>query len=466
MPIHGMKLLSKAIENNDARVFERFRVEEYHFLTKAERRIFRFIQEYAKRNQGRAPNHIEVAAQFPEFEYYPETAESYEYLSQCLKDDWAKAELVRLFQGNAGPKDPGKKDEFLGSLLHERDGKQLVEWLQEEIQRVKLGTDVLLKVGKSLKHDSEWFLKEYNDRAKGTSLRIWKSAFATINDEIGGYTSGNMYTWYGRSGRGKSVFTLREALAAALQGAVVLIWSLEMPTYEVYARAYSMLSALKGVYTAKIEGVNYEVGFGNREILQGQLDERFRPAFEKFVREDLREMLGGGDLIVRGLDDPYFNGRTVRDLEADINATGAQVVVVDPFYYMDYEQNTSRVKGGDAANTSKKLRALAGKLKIVLHVITQAEEVRDDRDDDGNRELRPPRRAEIQKTKAVLHDATNTFGIDTIDGQGIIELGKGRSGGEGVQVEILYLPQHGIVRDLAEENSEVGNYFDIDAILS
>jgi len=115
---------------------------------------------------------------------------------------------------------------------------------------------------------------------------------------------------------------------------------------------------------------------------------------------------------------------------------------------MTYEANTSKTAGGDAANTSKKLRHLAGRTKTVIHVITQSEEVRNERDADGNRELMPPTRAEIKKTKAVLEDATNTFGIDTLDGRGVIEIGKGRHGGEGVRVEVVYLPNYGIVQEV------------------
>jgi replicative DNA helicase len=471
MGIHGMKLISKVIEANDPKLLDRFKVEPHHFATAEEQRIARFIREYAERNRGNAPNHVEVAAQFEGFEFYPQTAETSEYLAQQVKDAWAKAEILRVIQGQAANNDPNsranKKDgQYLSKILNERGGAELLDWLQDELQRVKIGTNVRVKVGQSIKNDTEWFLDQYRERAAGLTLRAWRSAFPTINEEIGGYLSGNMFTWYGRSGRGKSVFVLREALAAAMQGATVLFWALEMPAYEVYARAYSMLSAEKGIYTAKIAGTDYRAGFSNSDILRGQLDEKFAPLFEKFLKEELREILKG-DLIVRALDDEGFSGQRVKDLEADIETVGADVVVVDPFYYMDYERNTSKTKGGDAAATSEKIRKLAGRTKTVIHVITQAEEVRDDRDEEGNRELRAPRRAEIQKTKAVLHDASNTFGIDTLDGQGIIELGKGRSGGEGAKVEVLYLPNYGIVKEASEAGAHTtddAEFFDLDKV--
>jgi replicative DNA helicase len=125
---------------------------------------------------------------------------------------------------------------------------------------------------------------------------------------------------------------------------------------------------------------------------------------------------------------------------------------------MDYEANTSKVAGGDVANTSKRIRRLAGLTGAVIHVITQADEVKDDRDDEGNRELRAPKRAEIKKTKAVLEDASCVLGIDTLDGAGIIELGKGRNGGEGTQIEVLYLPNFGIVKEINTGESAVSQF--------
>jgi replicative DNA helicase len=225
------------------------------------------------------------------------------------------------------------------------------------------------------------------------------------------------------------------------------------------ARAYSSISARAGIVNANIEGVNYEAGFENRALLTGGLSDEFEAGFEVFLLQLAEGEHLPGNITVRAADDVDFFNRGVKQLEADILATKADVVVVDPIYLMDYEANTSKVAGGDVANTSKRIRRLAGLTGSVIHVITQADEVKDDRDDEGNRELRAPKRAEIKKTKAVLEDAANVFGIDTLDGAGIIEIGKGRNGGEGTQVEVLYLPNYGIVREVATGEA-VASQFD------
>ena len=441
---YGEMLLSKVIDNNDVQALARFGVNETDFATQGERETFKFITGYAEKNRGNAPDYRTVVAQCKEFTYLPNVEDSYEYLTKQIKSHSIKVGLKELIEGELPENFKGK------------DGHALADWLIEQATNIKQRANFRTKVGTDLKNETSKFLEEYRKRKAGESFKIWKSKFPTINKHVGGYLSGNVYTWYGRSGRGKSVFTMEEAIESAVQGATVLIWAMEMSEFEWLARAYSSLSARQGVFTATIDGVDYEAGFENKALLMGKLDEQWEAKFEEFLRT-LNQNLKG-EIIIRAVDHADFYKRSARELESDILQTKADVVVIDPIYYMDYEANTSKTAGGDVANTSKKLRHIAGHTKAVIHVITQAEEVKDDTDEEGNRELRPPKRAEIKKTKAVLEDATNTFGIDTVDGRGIIEIQKGRNGGEGKQVEILYLPSYGLVKEI--ETGDLASQFD------
>ncbi len=432
---YGEQLLSKVIDANDPSALTRHDIREEHFGTEAERKAFRFIRDYAAANGGAAPDYRTVAAEVAGFTYMPEVADSFEWLARKVKEDAGKRSQYAFFTGR-------EFNEKYASLPPEK----FAEWVTEELAKITDRTRIRTKVGTDLKRDTDAFLEEYRKRKEGRSFKIWRSKFPTINREIGGYLSGNLYTWYGRSGRGKSIFTMEEAIEGAFQGATVLIWAMEMSRFEWMARAYSSISARLGVCNAQIDGVDYEAGFENRALLAGKLTEEFERGFEAFLAR-LNDVVPG-TIIVRAVDDPDFTSRRVRDLEADIIATKADVVVIDPYYYMTYEANTSKTAGGDAAETSKKLRALAGRTQTVIHGITQAEEVRDDKDDEGNRELRPPTRAELKKSKAFLEDSALTLGIDTLDGIGVIQLNKGRNGGEGVTVEVVYLPNYGIVKEL------------------
>jgi hypothetical protein len=435
MSAYGEMILSRVVDEGTVEPLIKYGITADDMPTQVEKDALAFIVKYAEQNGGKAPSYAELA-QNTEVTYIPQVSDSYEYLAQQLKAQSAKLQALKMLQEEAPKK------------FSELDGNSFLEWLTEQSVRIKMGTQVRKNVGVSVVNDTNRFLEEYERRKAGESFRIWKSKFPTINREIGGYFSGNMYTWYGRSGRGKSVFTLEEAIESAFQGATVLIWAMEMSEFEIYARAYSSISAREGVMTATIDGVDYEAGFENRALLTAQLDDAYMAGFKTFL-STLNQIVPG-NIIVRAADHVDFEDRSVKALEADILNTKADVVVIDPFYYLDYDANTSRTAGGDAAATSKKLRKLAGRTRTVIHVITQADEVKDDKGEDGERELRPPSRAEIKKTKAVLEDAAAVFGIDTVarDGLGVIHAGKGRAGGEDATAEILYLPSYGIVREM------------------
>ncbi|NMF00048.1 AAA family ATPase [Aneurinibacillus aneurinilyticus] len=436
MSAYGEMILSRVVDEGTVEPLVKYGITADDMPTQAEKDALAFIVKYAEHNGGKAPSYAELA-QNTEVTYIPQVSDSYDYLVRQLKANAARLQALKMLQEEAPKK------------FSELDGNAFLDWLTDESIRIKMGTQVRKNVGVSVVNDTNRFLEEYERRKAGESFRIWKSKFPTINREIGGYFSGNMYTWYGRSGRGKSVFTLEEAIESAFQSATVLIWAMEMSEFEIYARAYSSISARSDVgITATIDGVDYAAGFENRALLTAQLDEAYMGGFKAFLAK-INEIVPG-NIIVRAADHEDFEDRSVRALEADILATKADVVVVDPFYYLDYDANTSRTAGGDAAATSKKLRKLAGRTKTVIHVITQADEVRDDKGEDGERELRPPSRAEIKKTKAVLEDAAAVFGIDTVarDGLGVIYAGKGRAGGEDATAEILYLPSYGIVREM------------------
>lgn len=432
---YGEQLLSQVIDSNDVQAFIRFNIEESDFPTGAERQAYRFISDYAEQNGGQAPSYATYIAENPDMVYIPDVTDSFAYMARQLKSFAAKLQTKTLIEQDF-PK-----------IFAEHDGITAVEMLKQRAEGIIENTCVRTEVGTNVKKAGEAFLTEYRKRKDGKSFRIWKSKFPTINKEIGGYLSGNMYTWYGRSGRGKSVFTMEEALDAAVQGATVLVWAMEMSAYEWMARAYSSLSARKGLVQAEVNGERFAAGFENKSMLMGKLPESFEESLCGFLSQ-VSELVSG-DIILRAADDRDFENRSLRSLESDIVALKPDVVIIDPFYYLDYERNTSKTAGGDAAATSMRLRRLAGRYGIVTHVITQADEVKTREDDEGNRELNPPQRGEIKKTKQVLEDAVNVFGIDSVskEGRGMITIGKGRNGGEDTVVEVVYLPNYGIVRE-------------------
>jgi len=440
MPRHALLLLNKAINEDNVNALKLYNIGRHDMPTEVERKALSFIETYAEQNGGKTPSYALVADTIDGFEYVPEVSDTYDYLAKHVKAHAAKTYILDMFDVPEG----GQMTEF-ERKLNELDGHEFIDdWLTPRIESIKMRTSVREKVGTDIKTGGETFLEEYRRRKLGESFRIWKSKFSAI----GSYISGNVYTVYGKSGRGKSVLTLEDAMHVAQQGANVLIWAMEMSLFEVMVRAYVSLSGDMEIANKVIDGVDMAVGFDSDAIRHGTLGDEYEQALEAFLKS-IDELLPG-NVTIRAVDDEDFSGRSLRDLEADIEATKADFVVIDPFYYLDYEANTSRTAGGGAAETSKKLRALAGRTQTAIVAITQAEETEEEKSDEGSRELKLPERKDVKKTKALLEDAYQLIAIDTDyqQGRGYVGIGKGRDGGEGNVSEIQYLPQYGIIREL------------------
>src|SRR5699024_12136815 len=170
----------------------------------------------------------------------------------------------------------------------------------------------------------------FSSRRRHTrSKRDWSSDVCSSDlkfSAIGSYISGNVYTVYGKSGRGKSVLTLEDAMHVAQQGANVLIWAMEMSLFEVMVRAYVSLSGDMEIANKVIDGVDMAVGFDSDAIRHGTLGDEYEQALEAFLKS-IDELLPG-NVTIRAVDDEDFSGRSLRDLEADIEATKADFVVI------------------------------------------------------------------------------------------------------------------------------------------
>lgn len=432
---YGVLMLSKVIEQNDPNALLRFNITAEDFPTEGERKALRYITEYAEKHGGQAPTAEMVANEVPDFQPDFNIDANYDYLAEKLRKQAALREFVDIAEKELPDRFSQAQD----------NPEELFSWLTEKVESLKIRTNVRSSIGTDIKKDTDKFKAEYENRKAGESFRIWLSKFDFINRAMGGYVSSNVYVIYGKSGRGKSAIALEEAINCAMQGANVLIWSMEMGWYEVLVRLYVSISASIGVTKANLDGVDIEAGFNSRDVRQGKLSDEFEADFMEFL-DKMNELIPG-NIIVRAVDDEDFGSRKLRDLKADILETKADVVLIDPFYYLDYEKNTSKTAGGDAAETSKKLRRLAGQTKTTVFALTQAEE---GEGKDADSELKLPQRKDVKKTKALLEDAALLIAVDTNaeEGRGLIGLNKGRDGGEGKSAEIVYLPQFGVIKQL------------------
>lgn len=445
MPKHAKLLLNKVINEDDTKALLRYNITLDDMPTDIDRRTYEFIEEYAKANGGKSPSYAAVADHVKGFEYIPEVTDSFSWLVDRVKSFSAKKQIIELFE-------TGEFEEKLNEL----DGHEFVgKWLPSIVESVKIGTSVRDGIGTDIKTGADKFLEEYERRKEGKSFNIWKSKFSAIGE----YISGNMYTLFGESGRGKSVITLEDAIYVAMQGANVLIWAMEMGWFEVFVRIYTSISGDLRVIKQWYDGRQIDAGFNARDIRTGKLGESFEEAFKTFL-ENINDHISG-NITVRAVDDEDFVDRSLRALQADIERTEADFVVIDPFYYMHYEKNANRTTGGAAAETSMKLRALTGRMDVVTVALTQADSKKSDINDDAPRELALPNRDDVKKASNLLEDAALLIGVDSDYKQGIGLVGvlKGRDGGEGDISNVQYMPQFGIVKEL-EVGEEAMKGFD------
>lgn len=441
MSNYATLIFNKVIADNDINALSRLGINDQHFHTHADRNTYEFIKNYAEKNGNQAPPLEIIATELPEFTVVGSVDASYQYLARELLNEHAKFEFESVYN----------------SIAERFDGEQanmenFINVLTDELDGIKMRTSVRERVGTSVKHDVNNVVNEYRERKSGKTIKRWKSKYASIGE----YVSGNMYTIYGKSGRGKSVIALDECVNLARRGATVLIWSMEMPTFDVLVRIYSYLSAADQTSEYVVDGKTVVGGFEASTLKSGQLSPVEEPKFIEYAKNLINSL--EGDITIRGVTDDDFDSRTLAALESDILNTQADVVLLDPFYYMDYEANTSKTAGGDAANTSMRLRRLIGKHSVVCFAITQCDESASEEEGE-DREVCLPKRSEVKKTKALLEDAALLIGVDTNYHQqyGKIGINKGRDGGEGLTDDLLYLPQIGLIQS-AKEALEVTEF--------
>lgn len=446
----GTSLLSKVIEANDPSALLRYGLTRKDFQTDGERAAFEYISAYAEKNGNQAPTAEMVATEVPTFQPEFSIDATFEYLAQKAKETAAMNDFA-----NTADSELAKR---FNQAQENGNPQEFFDWLKIIAEQNIMRTSVRKSVGTNVVTDVDKFRAEYEKRKAGESFRIWNSKFPALNKAIGGYVSSNMYVVYGKSGRGKSAITLEESINCAIQGANVLIWSMEMGWFEVLVRIYVSLSGDQGVALTEIDGQQMEAGFDSRDVRQGKLSEEFEAGFMEFI--DTLNTIIDGDITVRAVDDKDFDSRSLKDLKADIEQTKADVVMIDPFYYLDYESNSNKTTGGAAADTSKKMRRLAGTMDVVIFAITQAGEDDTTEDDLGNREIKLPKRKDVMKTSALLQDAAVLIPVDTNarEGRGLIGVNKGRDGGEDEVVEIVYLPQVGLIKQVAAEETDLAAF--------
>ncbi|MEX5835833.1 DNA helicase [Bacillus velezensis] len=447
---YGTLLISKAIEANDPNALLRFNVSEADFQTQGERKAFRYVMDYAEKYRGQAPTAEMVANEVPDFQPDFNIEASYDYLAKNLKDRAAEREFIELMNGRIDPEnnrqvqEPQLEKRFIEAQKSGDMGK-FFEWLTGQAESLKMRTNVRNEVGRTLADIKESFRDEYMKREEGRSFRIYKTPFETLNKEITGWFTGDIYGIMGESGRGKTYLICLILDSLLRQGANCLVKSFEVKEYVFIARLISIATAVDGLLLDKI---GRKVGLPNKAILSGKLEDVVREKFFEVL--DVLDSYYPGTLYFQGKSGRELT-RTLSDLERELSGGKIDVVFLDPFYGLTdvYGKNVNKTAGGAAEYAATRFENIIGDNDVVGFYTVQASVDKKEVGEDGVRELRIPTRDKVKTTSRLLDIATNLIGFDSVAKEGIAGIGieKGRNGGEDFTLELLALFDYGVLRE-------------------
>lgn len=438
---YGVLLLSKVIEQNDPNALLRFNITAEDLPTEGERKALRYITEYAEKHGGQAPTAEMVANEVPDFQPDFNIEANYDYLAEKLRKQAALREFVDIAEKELPERFSQAQD----------NPEELFSWLTEKVESLKIRTNVRSSIGRTLSEIKESFRDEYKKREEGKSFRIYKTPFPTLDNEISGWFTGDIYGIMGESGRGKTYLVCRILDSLLRQGANCLVKSFEVKEYTFISRLISIATAVDEVL---IDELGRKVGIPNKAILSGKLDDVVREKFFEVL--ELLDSYYPGTLYFQGKSGRELT-RSLADLERELSTGKIDAVFLDPFYGLSdvYGKNVNKTAGGAAEYAATRFENIVGDYDVVGFYTVQATVDKKEVSEDGVRELRIPTREKVKTTSRLLDIATNLIGFDSVSKEGIAGIGieKGRNGGEDFMLELVALFDYGVLREFPKGES-------------
>ncbi|MEC0756475.1 DnaB-like helicase C-terminal domain-containing protein [Bacillus haynesii] len=444
---YGVLMLSKVIEQNEPNALLRFNITSEDLPTEGERKALRYITDYAEKHGGQAPTAEMVANEVPDFQPDFNIDANYEYLAEKLRKQAALREFVDIAEKELPERFSQAQD----------NPEELFSWLTEKVESLKIRTDVRSSIGRTLSEIKESFRDEYKKREEGKSFRIYKTPFPTLDNEISGWFTGDIYGIMGESGRGKTYLVCRILDSLLRQGANCLVKSFEVKEYTFISRLISIATAVDEVL---IDELGRKVGIPNKAILSGKLDDVVREKFFEVL--ELLDSYYPGTLYFQGKSGSELT-RSLADLERELSTGKIDAVFLDPFYGISdvYGKNVNKTAGGAAEYAATRFENIVGDYDVVGFYTVQATVDKKEVSENGSRELRIPTREKVKTTSRLLDIATNLIGFDSVSKEGIAGIGieKGRNGGEDFILELIALFDYGVLREFPK-GEDVADQFD------
>lgn len=424
-----LALLNAVIAHRDLSALVRHGLlDESHFPE--QRDAFNYIRQHVEK-YGEVPSVESVVSACPHFEAV-EVYESTDTLCAKLHERNLKLAERRLLETAA-------------AKYGEMDGYAVLDYLSDGVERLR--QRVQQNNAQSVTNwatDAEKRLQEYERRKQKEFHTAVPLLFDAITEATGRAFRGEYINILAFTGVGKSWLACVQALATNHAGYKVLFESGEMAKPEIEFRLDTL-----------------ETGLSNQGLWTGTLDPGAEERYVEWLRSQAQAQRP--DLIIRGPDD-WPMGLTLEQIRYDIKQYQPDLIIIDQF-------NLCRFRGSDHASKaefSRQLKLLFAAEGIVGVVCNQADgeygarrdrQAGGDDDDhggDGVRELCPPKPSDYSETIATIQDANKVLSFDAVKwrdpatgkdrGKALLSVEKSRSGGEGTQLELHWLPNDGVIR--------------------
>lgn len=299
--MEGLRLLAAIIENNATELLRQISTD---LFVDDEVEVHDFVRSHF-RSYGELPT-PETIEEITGQEL-PETPESVNYYLDAIRD--------RALYNNVRP----VFGELRAALL-EANPSSIRECVQQLRNATRQADDSenIVTAGHLARDYLQAYTETHNAHVAG--MTGVPTGWDPIDKDTGGYQRGDLVTWVGRTGMGKTYLLLRQVLRAWYEGYQVLFFSLEMGTRQLIQRMVAMEAGLDPQWM-------------RRGMLGPQAHRMMLTAIEGFTALDGIRIYSHG-----------FGGRT-DDVDNLIQEIRPSIVFIDSAYLLrpeDFRRNASK----------------------------------------------------------------------------------------------------------------------------
>lgn len=407
-------MISKVLEENNFYILNKYNVTEVDFYTIPE--VYSFVRDYTKEH-GQTPDYRTVVAQFESFNYMPEVHDNFAYLAKALKNATAKRGAIEVLQKQAGLK------------FKELQGTDFVEWLSEEVDKLKELSSAQSYSGENFATSGQERWNMYQEGKEQRTYKFIPTPYETLTKYLGGgFELGDYVLLQAYTNRGKSWIASHVGVTAWLNQFGVLHYSPELS------------------YTQQAQRNDTLIGhFNNVHLKTGQLadEEQYKNYLANFnEKQEIPYIIKTMEHLPKGL--------SLEVIEADLIANpDIKMIIIDGFNLMSHKGKDGN--RNNMSNTSRKLRQLFARHQVVGIVVhqtpTSAEKENGGEDETGARIVAPAKIHQYSETIAVIQDACTVLSYDASDGVGKILIAKTRTPNVDKEITLHCDYNHGYIKE-------------------